>query len=121
MRAVLLGRIAAPARCALFAADRVAWSVSRSVTVVSPGKTPQPIEMPFGVLTRVGARNHALHGVQILTREKENFEGEKSPARTYPDMAGGRYTQSASAGGSTGMVLVSVGLYWTGVHIGTTW
>jgi len=32
--------------------DRVAWSVGRSVTVVSPGETDQPIEMPFGLRTR---------------------------------------------------------------------
>jgi len=37
--------------------DRVAWSVGlsvgRSVTVVSPAKTAELIEMPFGMLTRV--------------------------------------------------------------------
>jgi len=29
--------------------DRVAWSVGWSVTVVSPAKTAEPIEMPFGL------------------------------------------------------------------------
>jgi len=38
--------------------DRVAWSVCRSVTLVSPAKTTQPIEMPFGLWTRMGPRNH---------------------------------------------------------------
>jgi len=37
--------------------DRVAWSlgrsVCRSVTLVSPVKTAEPIEMPFGLRTRV--------------------------------------------------------------------
>jgi len=45
---------------------RVAWSASRSVglsvTVVSPAKTAEPIEMPFGSWTRVGPVNHALDG-----------------------------------------------------------
>jgi len=38
--------------------DRVAWSVglsvSRSVTIVSPAETAEPIAMPFGLWTRVG-------------------------------------------------------------------
>ena len=36
----------------------VCLSVGPSVTVVSPAKTAQPIEMPFGLRTRVGPRNH---------------------------------------------------------------
>jgi len=44
--------------------DRVAWSGRRSVglslTVVSPAKTAEPIEMPFGIWTRVGVRKHVL-------------------------------------------------------------
>ena len=32
----------------------VAWSVCRSVTIVSPTKAAEPIEMPFGLWTRVG-------------------------------------------------------------------
>ena len=39
--------------------------VCPSVTVVSPAKTPEPIEMPFGLWVRIGTRNHVLHGVQI--------------------------------------------------------
>jgi len=46
--------------------DRVAWSVGlsvcRSVTLVSPVKTTEPIEMPFGFRTRVGPGNHVLDG-----------------------------------------------------------
>ena len=34
--------------------DRVAWSVGLSVTDVNPTKTAEPIEMPFGLWTRVG-------------------------------------------------------------------
>ena len=48
------------------ATDRVAWSVGRlvglsvglSVTLVSPVKTAEQIEIPFGLKTRVGPRNH---------------------------------------------------------------
>ena len=35
-------------------------SVCQSVTVVSPAKMAQPIEMPFGWRTRVGPGNHVL-------------------------------------------------------------
>jgi len=33
--------------------------------VVSPAKTAEPIYMPFGVLTHVGPRNHALDRVKV--------------------------------------------------------
>jgi len=36
-------------------------------------------------------------------------------------MSSGQYTQSDSAGGSTGMVWMPVGVYQIGVHIGATW
>jgi len=42
--------------------DRVAWSVGLSVTLVSPAKTAEPIEMPFGFRSRVGPGNHVLDG-----------------------------------------------------------
>jgi len=34
--------------------------VCRSVTKVSPAKTAEPIEMPFGLWVRMGRRNHVL-------------------------------------------------------------
>jgi len=44
----------------LIVSDRVAWSVGLSVylsvTVMSPAKTAEPIEMPFGLWTRVGPK-----------------------------------------------------------------
>jgi len=43
----------------------VVWSVRRSVTIVSPARTAEPIEMPFGLWTREGPRNYVLDGVQI--------------------------------------------------------
>jgi len=48
--------------------DGVAWSVGLSLTIVSPTKTAEPIEMPFELWTRVGLRNHVLDGAQIPVR-----------------------------------------------------
>jgi len=42
--------------------DGVAWSVGRSVMIVSPAKMAEPIEMPFGVWTQVDPRNHLSNG-----------------------------------------------------------
>jgi len=43
----------------------ICQSVCLSVTLVSPAKTAEPIEMRFGLRTRVGPGNHVLDGVQI--------------------------------------------------------
>jgi len=56
--------------------DRVAWSVGQSVTLVSPAKMPEPIEMPFGLRTRVGPGKHVLYGDPNSPMERGNFEGE---------------------------------------------
>jgi len=52
--------------------DRVAWSVGRSVcrsvALVSPAKTAEPIEMPFGLWARIGLRNHVLDGSPEVLR-----------------------------------------------------
>ena len=88
--------------------DGVAWSVCRSVTIVSPAKTAAPIEMLFGMWTRVDPRNRVLHGLQILTREGAILRAKRGPAQ---DMSGGRYTQSDSAGGRTGTVRMPIGVY----------
>ena len=37
-------------------------SVCLLVTTVSPTKTDEPIEVPFGLWTRVGPRNHVFPG-----------------------------------------------------------
>ena len=55
--------------------DGVAWSVGRSVTLVSPAKTAAPIELPFGLRTWVGPGNHVLDGAQSPPWEGENFWG----------------------------------------------
>jgi len=50
--------------------------VCLSVTLVSPAKPAAPIEMPFGLRTRVGPRNHVLDGIQIPAK-RGNFEAER--------------------------------------------
>jgi len=45
--------------------DGVAWSVCRSVIIVSPAKTAEPIKLLFGLWTRVNPMNCVLDGVQI--------------------------------------------------------
>jgi len=44
--------------------DGVTWSVGLSVTIMSPAKTAESIEMPFSVRTRVGPNNKMLDGVR---------------------------------------------------------
>ena len=46
-----------------------------SITVVSPIKTAEPIEMPFGLRTRVDPRNHQLYA-DPDPDGKGNFKGE---------------------------------------------
>jgi len=57
----------------------VCRSVGRSVTLVSPAKTDKPIEMTFGLRTRVGPRNHVNDGVQI-PHAKEQLWGKLGAA-----------------------------------------
>jgi len=45
-------------------------------TAVSSAKTAEPIEMPFGLWTRIGPRNHALDRGSDPHIERGNF-GEK--------------------------------------------
>jgi len=45
--------------------DGVACSVGLSVTIVSPVKTAETIEMPFGLWTQVGPINHISDRVDI--------------------------------------------------------
>ena len=42
------------------ATDGVAWSLCLLITFVSPAKTAKSIEMPFGLVIRLGPRNHVL-------------------------------------------------------------
>jgi len=72
-------------RCGLLLqTDKRGLSVGLSVTEVSPAKTVQPIEMPFGLWTRVGPGNHVLEGVQIAESEGAFLGGKDMPDNTLP-------------------------------------
>jgi len=43
-------------------ASSVCLSIARSVIVLSPAKTAEPIEMPLAVWTGAGQKNHVLDG-----------------------------------------------------------
>jgi len=53
------------------------WSVGRSVTILSPAKTAEPIEMPFAVWTRVGPRNHVLGGGPDPRKKRQFRDGKR--------------------------------------------
>ena len=70
----------------LVVTDLVAWSVSLSVTLVSPAKTAEPIEMPFALRTQIGPENHVLGGGPDPPMGRGNFEGGKvRPIVQYRD------------------------------------
>jgi len=58
--------------------DRVACSVCLPVTVLSPAKVAQLIEMQVGLWAQVGSRNHVLDGVQIPSWEGAILRGERA-------------------------------------------
>jgi len=74
--------------------DGLVWSVSLSVTIVSPAKTAEPIE----TLYWVGQRNHALDG-SSGPHGRGNFEGKGRPIVKYrkyrPHVAANIYRDSA--------------------------
>jgi len=55
----------------------VCWYVYLSVTVVSPAKTVEPIEMLSGLWAQVGSRNHMVDGGPHIPMGRGNFEGER--------------------------------------------
>ena len=69
--------------------NRVAWSVGLSVIVVSPAKTAEPIEMPFGLWTWVGLRNHVLDGDRDPQWEGTILSGERGKVYGIPSMCDG--------------------------------
>jgi len=76
---------------------------------VSCAKTSEPIEILFGMWTRVSPKNHVLDGSPDPHTGSGNYDGANRGRRgTCPDMSGGRYTQSDSAGGRTGTVRCGV-------------
>ena len=65
--------------------DGVELSVCQSVTIVNPAKTAEMIEMPFGLWTRVGPRNHVLDGESRSSMRRGNFEGKGADHGKYRD------------------------------------
>jgi len=55
----------------------VCQSVYLSDTLVSPAKTTAPIEMLFGLRTRVDPWNHVIDGGPDIPMGRGNFEGER--------------------------------------------
>ena len=55
--------------------DRPSSVVCQSVTLVSPAKMAEPIEMPFGLRTRLGPGNIVLDGAPDPPMGSGNFEG----------------------------------------------
>ena len=55
----------------------VSLSVCLSVTLLSPAKKAEPIEMPFGLRTGVGPENHVLDGGPDPPVERAILSGER--------------------------------------------
>ena len=65
----------------------VGLSVCRSVTLVSSAKMAELIEMPFGLRTWVGPRDHVLDGGSDPPMGRGKFLGENgSPIAKYRDI-----------------------------------
>jgi len=92
--------------------------------IVSPAKTAEPIEMSFGVWSRVGPRNHVLDGGPDL-RGKGQFWGRKGrPIVKYSDhlpwavqkrLNWSRFCLGYALG------LAQGSMCYMEVHISTTW
>jgi len=73
----LLGHIAVRCGCGVLSQmELYGLYVDLSVTVVSPAKTAEPIEMLFGLWTWVGSRNHVLAGDPDPPCEKVILRGK---------------------------------------------
>jgi len=93
--------------------------------VVSPAKTAEPIEMPFGSRTSVGQRNQVLDGVQI-PHGNEHFERkERFIVKTSIGTLCHELCKTAEPidiyrlGFGLGWAQTTV--YWVGLHTGITW
>jgi len=52
-------------------------------TFVSPTETNKPSEVPFGMWTRVGPKNHGLAGGPNLPQRKGDLGGMSRPVEKY--------------------------------------
>ena len=73
------------AACCYRPSSVVCRSVCRTVTLLSPAQTAAQIEMPFGLRTWVGSRNHVLDEGPDPPMGRSNFEGEGRPVVKYRD------------------------------------
>ena len=64
----------------------------------------------------MGPRKYVLDGVQVPARKGEILRGGSGRPITCSDVSGGRYSQSDSAGGSTGTVRMLIGCTRWGAH-----
>jgi len=67
------------------ALDHVGHQTSERLEAFRTSTTAEPIEMPFGLRTRVGPGNHVLVGVQIPSWEGAIL-GEGAPIVTHRDL-----------------------------------
>jgi len=66
----------------------VCLSVGLSVTLASPAKTAEPIDMLFGLRTWVAPRHHVLDGGSDPPMERGNFEGKGHAGRLVTPRGG---------------------------------
>jgi len=59
--------------------------VCQSVTLATPAKTAEPIEMPFALRTRVGPKNHVFRWGPHSPMGMGNFGGKGCPIVKYSD------------------------------------
>ena len=79
--------------------DRVAWSVGLFVTLVSPAKRAESIEMPFGLRTWVGPRNHVLDWGSDPPWQGAILRGKDMPADLSPLAAANELVRRLRCGG----------------------
>jgi len=78
---------------------------------MNPSKVAELIVMLFGIWSQVGPRSNVLDGGPDPPCKETILRVKRGRPGTFLDMSGGQYTQSDSAGGSTGMVLMPIGVY----------
>jgi len=74
-------------------------------------KVAELIVMLIAMWSQVGPRNNVLDGGPDPPCKEAILRVKMGRLGTFLDMSGGQYTQSDSAGGSTGMVLMPIEVY----------
>jgi len=63
---------------------RKAKLIQREGSIQTHTKTAEPIEMPFGIMSRLGPRNSVLRGGDDQRRRRGNFGGKHVPDKPIP-------------------------------------